>query len=111
MKIVKESLTSCVNWIGSGLPAVRYLVIDEPISKTGICKEFQSEAEAKLYIRDHTIITVKNFGITVFAGEAAEFIAINDNDEDVKRQVNKTIENGSATFCEFSGEWEITAQR
>ena len=111
MKIVKETLTSCINRAGSDLPSTRYYVIEEPISETGICKAFQTEADAKRYITEHTIITVKNNGETVFTGEAAEFIAINYNDEDVKRQVNKAIETGSAKFVEFTGEWEITKQR
>lgn len=55
MKIIKEDLTGCINRIAAGAPAVRYLVIEEPINETGICKEFQTEAEAQEFIREQGV--------------------------------------------------------
>lgn len=50
MRIIKENLTGCINRIAAGLPTTRYLVIEEPINETGICKEFKTEAEAQEFI-------------------------------------------------------------
>ena len=52
MRIIKEDLTGCINRIGTGAPEARYLVIKEPINETGICKEFETEAEAQEFIRE-----------------------------------------------------------
>lgn len=52
MRIIKENLTGCINRIAVGAPAARYLVIEEPINETGICKEFKTEAEAQEFIRE-----------------------------------------------------------
>ena len=51
MKIIKEDLTGCINRIGTGAPKTRFLVIQEPINETGICKEFKTEEEAQEFIR------------------------------------------------------------
>ena len=44
MKIVKESLEGCIN---CSRQKDRYYVIKEPIAKTGICYQFDTEEEAK----------------------------------------------------------------
>jgi len=53
VKIIKQDLTGCINWIGSGAPAARYWVIEPPINETGICKEFKTEAEAQEFMREY----------------------------------------------------------
>ena len=53
MKIIKENLTGCINRIGTGAPKTRFLVIQEPINETGICKEFKTEEEAQEFIRKY----------------------------------------------------------
>jgi len=50
MRIVKEDLTGCVNRT-AGMPASRFLVIEEPINKTGICVEFGTREEAEEFIQ------------------------------------------------------------
>lgn len=50
MRIIKEDLTGCINRIAAGAPATKYWVIAEPISETGICKEFTTEADAQEFI-------------------------------------------------------------
>ena len=64
MKIVKETLTACINRIGVGAPKTRFLVIEEPINLTGICKAFETEEEAQAYLdcvlcKDYQMITTK----------------------------------------------------
>lgn len=59
MKIVKEDLTGCINRIAVGAPKTRFLVIQEPINVTGICKAFETEAEAQAYIERETKNTKK----------------------------------------------------
>ena len=53
MQIVREDLRGCIGRIERGLPEFRYYVIQTPISKTGVCKEFRSEEEAEQYVREH----------------------------------------------------------
>ncbi len=51
MRIVKENLTGCVNRTTAGMPASRFLVIEEPINETGICVEFGTRKEAEEFIQ------------------------------------------------------------
>lgn len=53
MRIIREDLTGCINRMATGAPATRYLVIEEPINETGICKEFKTEAEAQQFIKTY----------------------------------------------------------
>ena len=52
MRIIKEDLTGCINRIAAGAPEARYLVIKEPINDTGICRAFETAAEAQEFIRE-----------------------------------------------------------
>lgn len=49
IEIIREDLTGCINYLCSGLPPERFYVVDTPVSKTGICKEFDTFAQAEQY--------------------------------------------------------------
>jgi hypothetical protein len=50
MKILKETLSGCINWLGSGLPRESYYVIESPHLLTGICFRFDTEEQASYFI-------------------------------------------------------------
>lgn len=50
LKIVKEDLTSCINSLNIPVNN-RYYVVDTPINKTGVCKQFDTKRQAVKYLR------------------------------------------------------------